>query len=334
MASFAPNLPVGTINVALSTYMKEFRNNALVGDMLAPRVPVDRQSFQYVVFDRSNQRLDRQVLRAAGTRPQNDRMTYGVAPYFCQSHALSAVVPYEQEQYSLGLGFSEKQAATRRLVDKLNLQREAYIAGLVTNPANLTNVIALSGTNMFDSYLSSSANVSNPVEVVEGAKAIVRQAGVIPNICIISDPVFVALQSNPTIIDRFKYTNVSGYISLEQLSSVFGIKCALASAVQLDKNNNSSFTWNVDMVVAYAADATSMSDVSALKTFDWTNAPGTVGGYGVIEFADPYLDAKADIISADWYWDTRITAQETIVLISNCCAAPTMDAIPAPPIAD
>ena len=59
-------------------------------DLIAPRVPVGRQSFQYTVFDRSNQRLDRQTLRAPGTTPQTDRMSYSEYPYFCKSHALRA----------------------------------------------------------------------------------------------------------------------------------------------------------------------------------------------------------------------------------------------------
>jgi hypothetical protein len=328
MSSFAPSLPVGTLNVALSNYMKEFRNNTLVGDLIAPRVPVPRQSFQYVVFDRSNQRLDRQVLRAAGDTPQTDRMTYSSAPYMCLSHALRAEVPYEAEQYALGLGFSLKQAATRRLVDKLSLAREAFIANLVQTQA--TNVVALSGTAMFDSYLT--GGTSNPVQVIQAAKAQVRQSGMSANLAIIPDPVFVALQNNPAIIELFKFTNVSGYISLDQLTSALGIKCVLASAIQLDKNNVPTWTWGEDIIVCYAQNATDMQDISALKTFEWLGAPETVGGYGVLEFPKPDLDAKADIISADWYWDTRITAQETLVVISNCCATPTMEAIAAPGI--
>ena len=73
-----------------------------------------------------------------------------------------------------------------------------------------------------------------------------------------------------------------------------------------------------------------MDDLSALKTFSWSGAPLTVDGYGVMEFPLPDLDAKADVVSVDWYWDTRITAQETIYLFAGCVAAPAMGAIAAP----
>lgn len=329
MAGVVPNAAAGFLNVALSNYMKEFRNNALVGDLIAPRVPVDRQSFQYVIFDRSNQRLDRQVLRAPGDTPQEDRFTYSTGNYTCKSHALRARVPFESEQYGLGLGFSTRQKATGRLTDKLSLAREAYIANLVYGGA--TNQIALAGTAMFDSYLT--GGTSQPIEVVEAAKAQIRQAGVMPTHCIISDPVFVALQSNPTILARTIYKdNVGTTITLDILSTLFGLKCVLASAISLDKNDVALWVWQQGMVVCNVQDASSMFDLSALKTFVWTAAGSTVDGYGVLEFPDPDLDAKATIVSADWYWDTQITANETLVVISNCCAAPTMDAIAAEPV--
>jgi hypothetical protein len=327
MGSFAASLPVGTLNVALSNFAKQFRNNAFMGDMLAPRVPVARQSYQYVVFDRSNQRLDRQTLRAPGAIPESDRMNYSVAPYFANSHALRAVVPYEQEQYALGLGFSEKQAATSRLMDKLNLDRENYIAQLITNPANVTNNQTLSGGSMWDNY----AGASHPIVVVEAAKALVRQSGTEANALIFSDPVYVALCNHPDVVSRFTYKDGQPVsIGIEQLSAVFKIPCYLASAIALDKNNVASFVWGQSAVLAYIAPATSMNDLSSLKTFDWTGAPETVGGYGVLEFPNPNLDAKSDIISVDWYWDTRITSQETLYLFSGCVQPPAMGAIAAP----
>lgn len=327
MGAFTPAMPVGTLNVALSNFMKSYRNNAMMASILAPRVPVDRQSFQYVVFDRSNQRNDRQTLRAPGAVPQSVRMTYGVAPYFCKSHALRGDVPFESEQYAMGLGFSEQQKLVQFLTDRIDLDVELNVANLVTNPANVSNTQALSGTSMWDNY----GGASHPIAVVESAKAVIRQAGVDPNALILSDPVATALINHPDIIDRFKYT-MPGAITLEQLSQVFGVKVYRASALVLDKNNVASWVWGETAILAYVQDVTSQSDISALKTFDWTGAPGTVGGYGVLEFPDPNLDAKTNIASVDRYYDIRITAQETLYTFTGCTAVPAMGAI-APPVA-
>lgn len=327
MGAFTAPMPAGTLNVALSNFAKEFRNNAFVGELIAPRVPVDRQSFQYVVFDRSDMRLDQQTLRAAGDRPQTMRMNYSTAPYFCNSHALSAKIPKETEAYGLGLGFSTKQKATKRLINKISLDREVALANLVTNPSNVPNNVALSGSSMWDPTAG-----GHPIPVIDQYKALLRQAGIQDSemMLVLSDPVGVALRNHPDLIDRFKYTNVAGIISYDQLSSVFGVKCVPASAILLDKGNAASWVWGVNALLVHSDPSPSMEDISAAKTFVWTGAGDSVDGYGVIEFPDPYLDAKTDWISTDWYWDLRITATEAMVLFTNCVAAPTMGSIAAP----
>ena len=103
-----------------------------------------------------------------------------------------------------------------------------------------------------------------------------------------------------------------------------------ASALLLDKGNNPSFVWGLTAVLAFVQPVADQQDVSALKTFDWTGAPDTVGGYGVLEYPDPYLSAKTDWISVDWYWDIRVTATETLYTFTNCVQAPSMVSIAAP----
>jgi len=334
MGSFMPTMPAGTLNVALSNFAKEYRNNALVGDLIAPRVPVDRQAFQYVIFDRGNQRNDRNTLRAPGAAPQSIRRTFSTGAYFCKDHALSSEIPFESEKYALGLGFSEQQKATQTLIDRILLDREISIAALATNPANVPNALALSGTSQWDyhqgwSPLTPAANTSNPIENVEAAKAIVRQSGVAANIFIISDPVFVALKTHPEIRDYFKYSQ-SGPITLDDISAVLGIKTVLASAIVLDDVNVASWVWGTNAVLAYSQTVADMEDLSAIKTFVWTAAPDTSDGYGVILEPKYPLSTKAMLVSNSMYYDLKITGPETLYLFSNVCAAPVMAPIAAP----
>lgn len=334
MGAFTGLMPAGTLNVALSNFAKEFRNNALVGDILAPRVPVDRQSFQYVVWNRDDQRLPGNTLRAPGARPITTRRSYSTAPYMAQSHALSAKIPHESEAYGIGLGFSTKQKASGQLISQINLDREVAIANLILNTTNFPNGVTLSSTSMWDAYPSTpdtGTDGSHPIKVVNAYKAILRQSGIQDSqmVLLLSDPVVVALQQHPDIINRFKYTNSGGDISMEQLSSVFRVKCVQASATVLDKNNVASWVWGANAVLAFAQSGTSQEDVSCAKSFTWTSAPDTTEGYGVIEFPDPYLDSKADWVSTDWYYDLRVTATETAIPILNAVAAPTMATIAA-----
>jgi len=175
---------------------------------------------------------------------------------------------------------------------------------------------------------------------VAQAAQVVRQAGVNPTALVISDPVFVALQNHPDLIERFKYTNPQGAIDIGQMSQAFGINVVRASAISLSAGNVPSWIWGVTAILLFAQAATDMMDVSAAKTFVWTGSadkagsgpPMTTDGYGVVEYPDPYLSAKTDWIAADWYWDVAITAQETIFQFTNVVSAPTMGTIAAPPV--
>jgi len=344
MAAFVPTMPAGTLNVALSTFAKEFRNNALVGDQFAPRVPVARQSYQYVVWNRDNMRVPGSTLRAPGDSATSVRRSYSTAPYMCRSHALKGEVPFESEAYGLGLGFSTKKQLTQQLIDTINLDREVRIANLLLNTTNFPNGVTLSSTSMWDAYPStpdSGTDGSHPIKVVEGYKALLRQAGVqdAQMALLLSDPVVVALQNHPDIIQRFKYT-VPGSISLDQLSTVFRVKCVQASAIKLDKGNVASWVWGNNALLAYAQAAPTMDDVSCAKTFVWTGGqdgnggtiPGpvnTVDGYGVVEWIDPDQSAKKSLAAVDWYYGLEATASETAIPILNAVTAPTMGTIPS-----
>ncbi|QNI34529.1 hypothetical protein H7849_11900 [Alloacidobacterium dinghuense] len=345
MGAFVPTMPAGTLNVALSNFAKEFRNNALVGERFAPRVPVARQSYQYVIWNRDNMRVPGSTLRAPGDKPGSVRRDYSTAPYMCQSHALDGSVPFESEAYGLGLGFSTKKQLTQQLIDVINLDREVRIANLLLNTTNFPNGVTLSGTSMWDAYPSTpetGTDGSHPIVVVDAYKAILRQAGIQDSqMCLLlSDPVFVKLRNHPDLIDRFKFTNPQGAISLNQLSSAFGVEVIVASAIQLDKGNNASWVWGNNALLAYTQAAPTMDDVSCAKTFVWAGGndgqggtiPGpmnTVDGYGVLEWIDPHQSAKKYWASVDWYYGLQVTAVETAIPILNAVAAPTMGAIPS-----
>jgi hypothetical protein len=344
MGGFTGLAPVGFPNVALSNFMKEFRNNAMMSEIIAPRVPVTRQSFPYVIFDRSGQRLDQSTLRAPGTRPQTIRMTYSTGTYFAHDHALDAEVPWETEQYGLGLGFSTKQKSIQMLMQKLLLDREVQIANLVTNSANIPNYLDL-GTGgdppyPWDDYTS---GTSHPIVDIDNGKEVIRQSGVDANWLIISDPTYVALRNHPDILERFKYTTLGGAggsIGVNELSSVFGVKTYVASAIVLDKGNNGSWVWGANALLGHTDDSPGLQDVSCLKTFVWTQASAGRGpdgtdlpstdGYSVLEWPDAHLSTKKDWASGSWYYDIRVTAPETAYLFKRTCTPAAFGSIAAP----
>jgi hypothetical protein len=336
-------MPAGGLNVALSNFAKDFRDQIFVGDAICPRVPVDRQTFQYVVWTQDDFRMPATTKRAPGTEPTSIRKTYSTDTYFAYAHALQGDIPMESEAYSLGLGFSARQKLTGSLTRRLNLYREGEIATAALNLTNFPNGTTLSGNSMWDSYITSGQTeatvTSHPTEDIETAKETLRQVGIAENemVLIISSPVVKVLINHPDIVERFKYTNVLGIIDLDKLSSVFGVKCIRGAAVQLAQNNAKTWTWGNSAFLGYAQPAPSVDDLSCLKTFSWTGEGdkgvelGLVAqgaeGFAVQEWPDPVRSKKTFWQSAEWYYDIKVTAQETGYPILGTVTGDTMEAV-------
>jgi hypothetical protein len=353
MGGYVGVAPAGFPNVALSNYAKEFADDEvpLVGDLICPKVPVERQSFPYLIWNRDNLRIPGSTLRAPGDGATTIRRSYSTSNYFCRSHALKGQVAFEEEAYGLGLGFSTKQHLTGDLIGRIRRAREAEIAAAALSTANFPNGVTLSGSSMWDSYITTPADdtvatvTSHPIDDIETAKETLRQAAVQDQtmVLILSSPTIRVLINHPDIVERFKYTNVTGVIDLDKLSSVFGVKCVRGGALTMSQNNVASWIWGNNAFLGYSKPNADRMDVSCLKTFVWAGgnvtdatgnnmalpaAPGTVDGYGVLEWIDPELDKKTYWQSVDWFYATEVTAQETGYPILNAVSGDTMGLIP------
>jgi hypothetical protein len=353
MGGYVGLAPAAFPNVALSQYAKEFADDKvpLVGDIFCPEVPVERQSFPYLIWDRSNLIIPGSTLRAPSAEPATIRRSYSTSNYFCRSHALEGSVAFEEEAYGMGLGFSTKQHLTADLIGRIRRSREAEIAELLLSLTNFPNGVDLSSgsNNQWDVYPSvpeEGTDGSHPIVQVEAGKEILRQASIADEqmVLALSSPCVAALKNHPDIINRFKYTNTLGIIDIDKLSSVFGVKCVRAGALRASQNMVSSWIWGSHAFLGYASPAPTRDDVSCAKTFVWAGgqipgsnggsvdmpaAPGTIDGYGVLEWLDPVQSKKTYWQSVDWYYSTQVTAQETGVPFLNCLkTAPTMAAIP------
>jgi hypothetical protein len=346
MASFAPSMPAGPLQIALANFAKERKNNALIGSYFAPRVPVAKQSSQYVIFGTDDLRVVANDYRAPGGRPGGIRNSFSVAPYMCASHALETAIPFETETYGLGFGFSEQVRATKQLIDALHLKYEANAAALLLNTTNFPNGLTLTSTNQFDNYpaVPQTGTGSHPIVFFEQLKSQLREAGIQNSdmFLALSDPVALVLRNHPDIIDKTKYWNTGIGITDEMLAQAFGIpKVIVGSAVGLDQADNLSWIWGNNAFLGYSQQVSSMSDMSCAKTFCWTGGTDADGNYnsgpmgapvvaagaplvsgtdgmGVVVWPEAHKSEKKTWVSLDWYYQLEVTAQETGIPILNC----------------
>jgi hypothetical protein len=315
MPGIGNSLTQGKIDVALSDFARRYRNNSFVAEMLCPRVNVLKQTNKYWLFGREGQQLPDQVLRGPGAAAERVELTLSTASYECADHSLEAFIPDEERSnYEAG---DIEQARTKLVMDKLLLDYEDRVATLATTTANYAagNSVTLAGVQQWSDYTN-----SDPLIDVETGKAQIRLAGVNANLLILGDAVYTKLINHPDIVARFQYTTPRILTSAD-LAAIFGVeKVVVASAIKLSAALAASFVWGKNAVLAYVQPGTSMEDVSFAKSFVWTGAPGTVGGFQTeIGRATP-ISRKSDEIATHWYYDLRVTSNISAYLIKNAVA--------------
>jgi len=311
------NNPVaqGKIDVALSNFARKYSNNALVSQVLFPRLDVAKQSDKYWLFGTEDLALTENILRRPTAGAERIKQTLSTAAYLCEDHSLARLIS-DEERGNWEAGDVE-QAATATLMSKIMLDQENRAAVLATNTANYAAnySVTLAGGDQW----SDLAN-SDPIDDVETAKLKLLEAGLEPTHIFIPPQVLQQLKQHPDIIDRFKYTK-PGSITLADLGAVFEIPNVVrAAAVKKNAAGTTSWVWGKNVIVANVNPVASMADSSFGKTFIWTGAPNTVGGFSTeIGRIDP-PSAKSDELAVHAYYQQKITSNISGYLIKNAVA--------------
>src|SRR5581483_5519550 len=88
----------GKIDIALSQFARQYRNNTLIADLLFPRVEVVNQADLFWVFGRENQKLAENTLRGPGSGAERIKQTISNTRYFCADHSLARIISDEERR--------------------------------------------------------------------------------------------------------------------------------------------------------------------------------------------------------------------------------------------
>ena len=304
----------GHIDVALSNFAVKFRNPAYVSDQVFTRVPVQRQSDKYWRFGKEQLQALIDDLRAPGAAAQRVTQTLSAETYFAEDHALERLIT-DEERANFDAGDVE-QWVTETLADKLLLRKEKLFAAAVTDTAQVTQNVTLSGTAQWSDFTN-----SIPTEDIQtGQETIAQNAGVRANTLILGFPVFSKLRNNPKVVERVQNIRV-GVVREEDLASIFDVQRVLVSqALEVDAAGNVGFVFGKHAVLAYVSPTPAFGEPSFGKTFVWAGAPGSTNGF-IVELgrATP-VSRKADELAVHFYYDQKITAVEAAYLIEDAVA--------------
>jgi hypothetical protein len=191
-----------------------------VAEMLAPGVPVTKQSNKYYIYTRDTWGKVTDDLRSPGARANElPPMTLSRDTYFAEEHALKDVVPVE-EQENADDPLQPFVDATERVTNTLELNKEVALVSKFTTTTNFAAgyTVTLSGAQQWNTY-----GTETPILDVKTGRAKIHDTMFRdPNIAIAQYQVAVKLEDHPSLINRIQYAMVA-VTTDELISRLLGV---------------------------------------------------------------------------------------------------------------
>lgn len=272
------------VDAVLSTAAQGYQNAAMVYPILFPVVAVTQRGGKIIQFRTEGFRTYN-TGRAPGQNTARVSMGYDGNPYVLEQHALEGVLPYEiQDEAAKAVPDIQLASGTVSTVqDIIQLHTENAAAALATNLANYSadNKVTLAGSSKW------SDPSSTPTKDIETGKEVIRsKIGRRPDTVILSAKAFAALNSNPSILDRVKYTGRDS-VTTDILAGLWNMpKVAVGEAVFEQADGTLADVWGSDVVLAYTAVGSVAS--RGRPSYGYTYR---LTGYPIVE--QPYYDRPA-----------------------------------------
>ena len=299
------------IDVYLTNFSRQVRNESFIAERSLTVVPVQKDSDKYAVYGNEHLRVanDR---RAPGSPPNEVDYTVGSENYSLIEHTLRDSVP-DEEVENADSPFAPFEDATLNVQERIRLRLEKEAATLFFGPANWTYKETRSGSDQWDD------STSNPFEVIQEAKSsVLSKAMRKPNIIIVGQEVFDVLANHPLVIDRIKYTGRDS-VTPEMLARLFDVEqflvgSAVENASREGQPDNLQYIWGKHCFVGYRAPRPSLRTVTAASLFRGRNYPQAR------RYRHPDPGAKATYVEYSDKWDMRKIADGAGFLIVNAVA--------------
>ena len=236
------------INPILTSIVQGYKDPALVGEALFPRVPVTTTGGQVLEFGKESFK-EYNTRRAPGSSVK--RMTFGFLgkPYALENHALESPVPRESQRDAETTPHIDLGKKASEMVMQIHLRElEIAQAAIACNSDNYDadHKLALTGSAQWTNP------DSNPKKDIEDAKEAIRATvGIRPNVLLLSAKACIALKDHPKLIERFKYTTHET-ITTGMLASLFEIpKIVVGESVFANEKEEFVDIWGNNAILAY-----------------------------------------------------------------------------------
>lgn len=292
------------VDSLLGNVSVKYKCAGMIGELVAPSVPVKKTSDLYRVYDR-NLRIP-ETRRANGAEAREHTFEVSTASYQLHKEALKDFVTDDDaDNYDLADLRSE---TVEELTEKVMMRHELDVAALFTTTNWSLNVSLAAGAQF-----SSNTITSNPIPVFQtGASTVIANGAPKPNFGILPRAGKISCLNHVSVLDRVKYT--SSEIDLNKLAALFDLEKGLLSPEAAYDNSNLGATTTMtnfygdNAFLGYKPDAPGPLKPSSLYTF--RKATNKVKRWYVEE-------REAECIEVQIQYDVKVVASLSGYLIRD-----------------
>ena len=236
----------------LSEYAKRFENSDFVSSLLLPEVKVAKQTGKYPVFGNEHMRIhdtSRPLKAPIKQMPLDD---WTLREFLLESYGLEAALDYLEIEAAADVLDLEKYAMDI-VINSIELQKEYDAVQLLQNVNTYSNdhYQGLTTGDFFDDA------DSDPIAIIRDAMETVRaKINRKPNVVVLGQPTFNALQSHPKILELIKYSQI-GIVTEDLISNLLStsdnkVTVKIGSGMYEDKATKTmKDLWGDVVVMAY-----------------------------------------------------------------------------------
>jgi hypothetical protein len=302
------------IDVPLSNVAIAYQPQGLIADLIAPVVPVNKQSDMYWEYALADALATQDDLRAPGVEPNKVVKTLSSGTYFAKNYALKDAIPYEDiENADAAVVITAREARVRYIKNRLMLNMEKRVALMCTSGSNCGSYSAVASgwTEKRDGYSDPVGNINTAINNVEDL------TGYRPNRILFGNYAWRLFREHANVLTRIYGDGSPGtarVVNRNQIASLFDVQSVLVGGAYYNTAGEGqaaslSRLWNDNVLVYFAPDNPSTEEPSFMYSFRWNKV--------MTMQAEVYQTPtkKAEEVHLGYYQDEKITAKNLSFLI-------------------
>lgn len=280
--------PLTNISIA---YMQDASN--FVASSVFPRVPVGKQSDRYFTIERGDFNRDEAKKRAPGTESAGGGYRVDNTPtFYCDVTAFHKDIP-AQIISNADEALDLENGAAEFVAHKMLIRREKdWATSYFTDSVWGTDIDGVASSPSGGQALHWNDDASTPVQDVRNAITTVQEStGFSPNTMTIGKRVFDKLEDHPDIVDRIKYSGMTGRdgnparVNERTLAALWGLErvfvmSAIENTADEGQTSSHSFIGGKHALLSYSPRTPGRLTPSAGYTFTWTGYMGLGNEHG------------------------------------------------------